>query len=214
MGKRKRREDKLNVLEGARLYYYKNKKVNSNNNNNDDDNNDEDLISNASKITSANRSNYCIKIMGDIGNGILASLVLPNRICVLIFNGKKSIGINNNNNDKISIISLIYHKGLEEKTKEVTGKKKKNSLYIEAGDTICNINYKINNDDNIKSYKLCSPISGHLIETNDKIKINPNLIIDQPYNCGYIAVLFPTYDIVNVMTNGLIKNDTTNEIDI
>ena len=192
MGKKRKRDHGDHVLSGVKLYEY-------NNNQRFNGNDNGSLVSDASKITSGSRCNYRIQVERDNEQGILASLVLPNRICVLVFNGKKSIGINDND---ITLISISYAEGLEEKTKEVTGKKKKNSAYIEAGDTICVISYKIKDDDNVKTYNLCSPIGGHLIETNDKIINNPNLIIDQSNDHGYIAVLFPTYDIVNHVLKG------------
>jgi|LauGreDrversion2_2_1035103.scaffolds.fasta_scaffold68882_1 glycine cleavage system H lipoate-binding protein len=195
MGKRKRK-DVCNVLVGAQLYQY-HQKYNSCTSN---DNDDKYIINSVSKITAGSRCNYRIQMQQDKEQGILASLVLPNRICVLVFNGKKSLDIRDD--IAITITSISYTEGFQEKTKEVTGKKKKNSIYIEAGDTICIVYYKTNDDDNIKSYKLCSPIGGHLLETNDNIIKNPNLVIEQSNDQGYVAVLFPTYDIVNTMTGG------------
>lgn len=205
MGKRRRKDDRVNVLVGAKLYHYHQKYNNSNNND------DRYIITNVSKITAGSRCNYRIQMQQDNERGVLASLVLPNRICVLVFNGKKSMDVRDD--IAITITSISYTEGLEEKTKEVTGKKKKNSVYIEAGDTLCVVYYKTNDDDNIKSYKLCSPLGGHLLETNDKIIKNPNLILEQSNDKGFVAVIFPTYDIVNQMTGGTIKNET-NDLDL
>lgn len=69
---------------------------------------------------------------------------------------------------------------------KMSGKGKRGAQVVQAGSTLFKVSCT-----NKEEYKILSPVPGKLVEINAKLTEDPNLMLENPNNLGFIAVVIP-----------------------
>lgn len=84
----------------------------------------------------------------------------------------------------------------------MTGKGKRGAQIVQAGSTLC----KVHCSDG-EEYKILSAIPGKLVEMNYKLAENPNIMLTQPDDLGFIAIILPQKQRFEKIRDGLLTKE-------
>jgi hypothetical protein len=100
---------------------------------------------------------------------------------VILFGVTKLHEVFKKENPKVKAVNFNFQNG--DKSSFV-GKKKRNALMVKPGVKICDIELE---DGSV--YPVVCQYKGKAIDFNDEFEANPNLLIQDPLNTGYLAIL-------------------------
>lgn len=84
----------------------------------------------------------------------------------------------------------------------MSGKGKRGAQIVQAGSTLC----KVHCSDG-EEHKILSAIPGKLVEINCKLAENPNIMLSQPDDLGFIAIVIPQKQRFEKIRDGLLTKE-------
>lgn len=84
----------------------------------------------------------------------------------------------------------------------MTGKGKRGAQIVQAGSTLCKV-YCADGEE----IKLLSAVPGKLVEMNRKLEETPNIMLTEPDDLGFIAIILPQKQRFEKIKDGLMTNE-------
>lgn len=84
----------------------------------------------------------------------------------------------------------------------MTGKGKRGAQIVQAGSTLCKVHCS-----NGEEHKILSAIPGKLVEMNSKLTKKPNIMLVQPDDLGFIAIVIPQKQKFEKIRDGLLTKE-------
>lgn len=149
---------------------------------------------------------YKYKILNPYDVSILSCFALHNGICVLKFSNNCAANspLNPEHMD-------TFEYKIDYETNKIKGKRKKEAYKVQVGEVVATVTVTSRNAESeviTKNLSLHSPISGQLLEINDKIVLNPSILLGEYSLHNFVAILFPSIRLPDFET----INDSSTEI--
>ncbi|KAB0802890.1 hypothetical protein PPYR_05076 [Photinus pyralis] len=142
---------------------------------------------------------YCIKFSTKEQNLDQRVSFHTNRICMISLAENHPVM---KNNKKVAKINCTIDEKINRLLNSTSGKGKRGAQKLMENSILCYIECE---DGDV--YPVYSCVQGKLLEINENLISNPNLLVTNPVDKGYIALVLPMLNVYESMKNSMLDAD-------